>query len=72
MLQYQPEAWRTGENDWGKGARGRGNGSVITPTQRPELPPDVYEQTRVLELLGRVNYKIIKGNRVYIEVDGVV
>jgi len=32
----------------------------------------VREQTRVLELLGRVNYKIIKGSKVYIEVDGVV
>ena len=72
MIQYQPEAWRTGENDWGKGARGREKGSVIGSSQRPELPPDVYEQTRVLELLGRVNYKIIKGNRVYVEVDGVV
>jgi hypothetical protein len=72
MIQYQPEAWRMEGNDWGKGARGRGNGSVITPSQRPELPPDVREQTRVLELLGRVNYKIIKGNRVYVEVDGVV
>src|SRR6266700_6103045 len=60
MLQYQPEAWRTEGNDWGKGARGRGNGSVIAPSQRPQLPPDVQEQTRVLELLGRVNYKIIK------------
>jgi len=72
MLQYQPEAWRTGENDWGNGARGRGKGSVIGSSQRPELSPDVYEQTRVLELLGRVNYKIIKGSRVYVEVDGVV
>ena len=26
----------------------------------------------MLELLGRVNYKIIKGSKVYIEVDGVV
>jgi hypothetical protein len=26
----------------------------------------------VLELLGRINYKIIKGSRVYIEVGGIV
>jgi hypothetical protein len=32
----------------------------------------VWEQTKVLELLGHVNYKIIKGNRVYVEVGGVV
>lgn len=36
------------------------------------LHPEVREQTRILELLGRVNYKIIKGKRVYVEVDGVV
>src|SRR5688572_1851140 len=34
--------------------------------------PTPREQTRVLELLGRINYKIIQGKRVYVEVDGVV
>jgi hypothetical protein len=34
--------------------------------------PSPREQTRILELLGHVNYKIVKGNRVYVEVDGVV
>lgn len=36
------------------------------------LHPEIREQTRILELLGRVNYKIIEGKRVYVEVDGVV
>src|SRR5688572_6079752 len=34
--------------------------------------PTPREQTRVLELLGRINYKIIQGKRVYVEVGGVV
>ncbi|HEY5884105.1 MAG TPA: hypothetical protein VIT88_05425 [Pyrinomonadaceae bacterium] len=34
--------------------------------------PTPCEQTRVLELLGRINYKIVQGKRVYVEVDGVV
>lgn len=34
--------------------------------------PTPREQTRLLELLGRINYKIVQGKRVYVEVDGVV
>lgn len=34
--------------------------------------PDVRDQTRVLDLLARINYRIIKGGRVYIETGGVV
>jgi hypothetical protein len=34
--------------------------------------PGVREQCRLLDLLGRINYKILSGNRVYVEVDGVV
>jgi hypothetical protein len=64
MLQYQPEAWRTDD-------------SSLAPaqhafTRRHRSHPDVQDQTRILELLGRINYKIIKGSRVYIEVGGVV
>lgn len=32
----------------------------------------MLDRSLVLELLGRINYKILKGNRVYIEVGGVV
>lgn len=63
MIQYQPEAWRADKTE----VSGQRSG-----VNRSQAHPDVYEQTRVLELLGRVNYKIIKGNRVYVEVDGVV
>ena len=34
--------------------------------------PSKREQCRLLDLLGRINYKILSGNRVYVEVGGVV
>ena len=34
--------------------------------------PDVRDRSLILELLGAINYKIVSGNRVYIEVGGVV
>ena len=74
MIQYQPEAWRRTEVGEQR-SEIRSQRSAVSfhdSGRRPELPPDVREQTRVLELLGRVNYKIIKGNRVYVEVGGVV
>ena len=73
MVQYQPESWRTEVRDQRSEIRGQKSEiSFHDPIQRAEAQPDVREQTRVLELLGRVNYKIIKGSKVYIEVDGVV
>lgn len=55
-LPYQPETWRDRE-----------------VSNRPaQIHPEVREQTRILDLLARVNYKIIEGKRVYVEVDGVV
>jgi hypothetical protein len=62
MPQYKPEAWR----------------DDISSTEGDLLPsssalnPTVREQCRLLDLLGRINYKILSGKRVYIEVDGVV
>jgi len=40
--------------------------------QNRQTTPTPWEQTRILELLGRINYKIVQGKRVYVEVDGVV
>ena len=40
--------------------------------QNDEAAHAPREQMRLFELLGHINYKIIKGNRVYVEVDGVV
>src|SRR6478609_991323 len=61
MPQYEPEAWRDDASDDDRVSSHR---SAADPTAR--------EQTRLLDLLGRINYKIISGNRVYVEVDGVV
>ncbi len=33
---------------------------------------DARDQSRLLDLLGRINYKILKGSSVYIQVGGVV
>ncbi|HKY44033.1 MAG TPA: hypothetical protein VJM50_13190 [Pyrinomonadaceae bacterium] len=40
--------------------------------QDPPGEPSMREQCRLLDLLGRINYRILSGNRVYVEVDGVV
>lgn len=63
MPQYQPEQWRQCDDlvdDSG----------VLT--QRDNLRPDIRDQSRLLELLGMINYKILTGNKVYIEAGGVV
>jgi hypothetical protein len=58
--QYKPEAWRYD----------------ISSTDDDLLaPPSAVNPTgrcRLLDLLGRINYKILSGKRVYVEVDGVV
>lgn len=64
MRQYQPEAWRHDDCSLAPEERAfRG---------RQRSHPDVRDQSLILELLGRINYKIIKGDRVYVEVGGVV
>ena len=62
MPQYVPEAWR--DDDSSADTFLSGSPSVSNPT--------VHDQCRLLDLLGRINYKIISGKRVYVEVDGVV
>src|SRR5438128_1234553 len=34
--------------------------------------PDARERSRLLRLLGLINYRILTGNRVYVEVGGIV
>jgi hypothetical protein len=58
--KYQPEAWRDDSC------------YCENRDQNHEALPAAREQTQILELLGRINYKIIQGNRVYVEVDGIV
>jgi hypothetical protein len=55
---YKPEAWRGDDED--------------LPGSTSASNPNVFDQCRLLDLLGRINYKIISGKRVYVEVDGVV
>ncbi|HKR11138.1 MAG TPA: hypothetical protein VJT15_03690 [Pyrinomonadaceae bacterium] len=62
MLRYRPEAWRDDDNS-----------SADDLSASPSASdPSVRDQCRLLDLLGRINYKILSGKRVYIEVDGVV
>lgn len=60
--QYVPEAWRDDNSSADDDLPGAP--SAYGPTKR--------EQCRLLDLLGRINYKILSGKRVYVEVDGVV
>ncbi|HEY6659728.1 MAG TPA: hypothetical protein VI031_01255 [Pyrinomonadaceae bacterium] len=62
MPQYEPEAWRDDASDADR---------VGSPRYAP-ADPTAREQSRLMDLLGRINYKILSGNRVYVEVDGVV
>ena len=66
---YQLESWRGDEKVRSAGFREEKH---FLPRTFKDPAPDIKEQTRVLDLLGRVNYKIIKGNSVYVEVGGVV
>lgn len=59
---YQPEAWR--EDD--------AAADDLLNFHSPATDPTAREQCRLLDLLGRINYKILSGNRVYVEVDGIV
>ncbi len=67
-IQYTPERWRDVEVQQSQ------SGSPAKSFTRPFLNnnPTVWEQTRILDLLGRINYKIISGKRVYVEVGGIV
>jgi hypothetical protein len=76
-LPYQPESWR-GEEEVRSGRQKNNYQSErcswqgSAPLEQSPSLPEVREQTMLLELLGRVNYKIISGSRVYVEVGGVV
>lgn len=71
MIRYQPEAWRIDDTNF---SRDEADCSLLrfTRAERNRPLPGVWDQTQVLELLGRINYRIIKGKRVYVEVGGVV
>ena len=58
---YKPEAWRSDDAE-----------DEFLPGSPSASSPNIFDQCRLLDLLGRINYKIISGKRVYVEVDGVV
>jgi hypothetical protein len=59
---YQPESWR----------EDNATSDDLLNFHSPVTDPSAREQCRLLDLLGRINYKILSGNRVYVEVDGIV
>jgi hypothetical protein len=65
-LPYTPERWRDVEVD------DCANQVHTAARASANLNPTIREQTLILDLLGRINYKIISGNRVYVEVGGIV
>ena len=63
-IQYTPEVWRDDDV--------REPSESLVPPPVNSASPSIRDQTLVLDLLGRINYKIISGNRVYVEVGGIV
>ena len=65
--RYESGAWRNDDTT-------RARKGYLLPQLNPfaAAAPDAREQSRLLHLLGLINYKIIRGNRVYIEVGGIV
>ncbi|HET6979483.1 MAG TPA: hypothetical protein VFI24_24330 [Pyrinomonadaceae bacterium] len=61
-IPYKPEGWRDDD----------ATSDDLLHFHTPVADPSAREQCRLLDLLGRINYKILSGNRVYVEVDGIV
>ncbi len=64
--QYASESWRNDEYSLSS------EEDAFMRPYRSHTEPAVLDQSRLLDLLGRINYKILSGNRVYIEAGGVV
>jgi hypothetical protein len=45
---------------------------LFTWLHRSRSQPDAQDQSAILSLLGRINYRILSGKKVYVEVGGVV
>ena len=60
---YTPESWRADDVN------------VLTDDWLPHCVttgPTAREQSRLFDLLGRINYKILSGNQVYVQCGGIV
>lgn len=65
--RYEAGAWRTDDT-----ALLRDACLLSQLNQGDDLNPDARERSRLLRLLGVINYRILTGNKVYIEVGGIV
>ena len=70
--RYQSETWRTDDALSAADSAPQAPSYSFNRLPYGESNPTVREQTRILELLGRINYKIIEGKRIYIEAGGIV
>ena len=70
-VQYTPEMWRE-VDALVCSPIPQSNQQSFFRSEPDGSNPGIREQTRILDLLGRINYKIISGNRVYVEVGGIV
>lgn len=73
LPQYKAESWREDEGTELRSQRSevRSRRGYLSD-EGPAGEPTVRDQTKLLELMGKINFSIIKGKRVYIEVGGVV
>jgi hypothetical protein len=73
---YEAGAWRDDETslptEGATGKEQRAKGKDHRLNQFETLTPDARERSRLLRLLGLINYRILTGNRVYVEVGGIV
>ncbi len=84
LPQYKAESWREEDGPEARDQRSEirghrsGTSGFSLETKMSYLAdhgprePSVRDQTKLLDLIGKINFKIIKGKRVYIEVGGVV
>ena len=70
-VQYSPETWRDFEA-MDAAPLPFSSQKTFFRESSARASPTVKEQTLILDLLGRINYKIISGKKVYVEVGGVV
>jgi hypothetical protein len=64
--QYETGSWRTDEAALPREAY------LSQPHDIEPVDRDVRDRSRLLFLLGLINYKILTGKRVYVEVGGIV
>jgi hypothetical protein len=65
--RYEFGDWRNDETVLTKPAR-----QLRRLSQSEYDNPDARDRSRLLHLLGSINYRILTGNRIYIEVGGIV